>query len=68
MRTGAPAAAMARLASATVASLNATVVYSDDTDIERVETLQSDDVSVDPEHAAVDAAARERLAKAISEL
>ncbi|MBJ7331904.1 MAG: FliA/WhiG family RNA polymerase sigma factor [Solirubrobacteraceae bacterium] len=56
------------VAAATVGSLNTTVVDSDNTDIERLDTLRSEDPTLDPEHAAIGAAARERLARAIGEL
>lgn len=56
------------VATATLGSLNATLVDTDGADIERMETLRSDDDAVDPEHAMMSAAASERLREAIAEL
>ncbi len=56
------------VATATLGSLNTTLVDAEDSEIERVETLRSHDLHSDPEHATVDAAARERLRAAINEL
>lgn len=56
------------VATATVGSLNSTITDVDDTEIERLDTLPCDDAAVDPERAMIDNAARERLARAVSEL
>jgi RNA polymerase sigma factor FliA len=55
------------IASSDVTSLN-TLVLSEETTVERVDTLVSDDVRLDPEHASMTAEAKEKFRQAFARL
>src|SRR5215207_2558364 len=56
------------IARSEVTSLNAVVLSDDETDVERLDTIASDDPTVDPEHAAGATAAKERFREAFADL
>ena len=56
------------IARSEVTSLNAVVLSDDDTDVERMDTLASDDASTDPEHMAGATAAKERFRQVFASL
>jgi RNA polymerase sigma factor for flagellar operon FliA len=56
------------IAQSDVTSLNALVLSDDDTNIERGDTLASDDSELDPEHAMAKTDAKERFRDAFGEL
>jgi RNA polymerase sigma factor FliA len=56
------------IARSEVTSLNAVVLSDDETDVERLDTIASDDPSVDPEHAAGQQAAKERFREVFADL
>ncbi|MGA2010629.1 MAG: FliA/WhiG family RNA polymerase sigma factor [Solirubrobacteraceae bacterium] len=57
-----------QIAQAQVGSLNTIVLTEDDTTIEKIDTLPSEDTESDPEHAAVRDAAKARLREAFEKL
>jgi len=56
------------IARSDVTSLNAVVLSDDETDVERMDTIASEDASVDPARAADAQAAKERFREAFAEL
>ena len=56
------------IARSDVTSLNAVVISDDETDVERMDTIQSHDASADPEAAAGATAAKERFREVFAEL
>jgi RNA polymerase sigma factor for flagellar operon FliA len=56
------------IARSEVTSLNAVVLSDDQTDVERMETIASEDETLDPEHAAGQTAAKERFREAFADL
>jgi RNA polymerase sigma factor for flagellar operon FliA len=56
------------IVSSDVTSLNALVLSDDDTTIERVDTLASDDPRLDPEHAAATEELKDKFRQAFAEL
>lgn len=56
------------IARSDVTSLNAVVLSDDETDVERMDTLASTDQSLDPEHMAGQAAAKDRFRAAFADL
>jgi RNA polymerase sigma factor FliA len=56
------------IARSEVTSLNAVVLSDDETNVERMDTLASDDASTDPEHMAGAAAAKERFREVFADL
>ena len=56
------------IARSEVTSLNAVVLSDDETNVERLDTIASDDPSIDPEHAAGAQAAKERFREVFADL
>jgi RNA polymerase sigma factor FliA len=56
------------IASSDVTSLNSLVLSDDETNVERIDTIESEDRHVDPEAAAMSEAAKERFRRAFANL
>src|SRR3954454_2046807 len=56
------------IAASDVTSLNSLVLSDEETSVERIDTIESDDKTLDPEHVAMSEAAKERFRRAFAGL
>jgi RNA polymerase sigma factor FliA len=61
-------ARQSEIAASDVTSLNSLVMSDDETNVERIDTIESSDREADPEHAAMTDAAKERFRRAFATL